>query len=194
MLCSPYNRATFRYTPLLPLILSPALLHDLLGKLVLSAISLAVPLALLSRRPMSTLPQTIQTSAQRRHDDRSPYFWPVHLLWTLNPFVLNITTRGSPEAIIVLMVVACFAHLRRYSSIATAAAKSDSKSSDLAAEAGAAVLFALAVSFKIYPVIYTPTIWAVLRRRHWLLGWGVWRFGLIAAVALGTINGVLWLV
>ena len=193
MLCSPYNRATFRYTPLLPLILSPALLHDLLGKLVLAAVSLTVPPVLLSRRPPSTPPQTIQPSARGRHDGRSPYFWPVHLLWTLNPFVLNIITRGSPEAIIVLIVVACFAYLRR-PILTPTAAKSRSESSDAAAEAGAALLFALAVSFKIYPVIYTPTIWAVLRRTHGLLGWGVWRFGLIAAAALGIINGVLWLV
>jgi phosphatidylinositol glycan class M len=101
--------------------------------------------------------------------------------------VLNITTRGSPEAIIVLIVVACFACLR------TADVLGTGTRDHAAREAWAAVLFALAVSFKIYPVIYTPTIWALLRARHGLFGKGVWQFGVITAMSLACINGALWL-
>lgn len=164
----PYQRATFRYTPLLPLLLSPALVYPLLGKLALSLISLVIPYALLCG------------TRAVRGEERSPLFWPVHLLWTLNPFVLNITTRGSPEAIIVLLVVALVACLR----------KRPSRSGT--SEAGAAVLLALAVSYKIYPATYIPSIWSELAKRHGWFGAAVWRFGAIAAGTLLLVNGSLW--
>ena len=160
------------------MILSPALIHDVLGKALLSLISLAVPFVLLSNRTAT---------------EKEALFWPVHLLWTLNPIVLNITTRGSPEAIIVLIVVACFAALRRGAYRGRDGVVVGTAGEAKTGEARAAVLFALAVSFKIYPAIYTPTIWAALRRRHGLFGNGIWRFGAIAATATGLINGSLWL-
>lgn len=57
----------------------------------------------------------------------------------------------------------------------------------------AAALFALAVSFKIYPIIYTPAIWSALSRRHGWLGYGVCRFGVVAASTMLVLNGALWL-
>ncbi|KAK8869711.1 hypothetical protein IAR55_000279 [Kwoniella newhampshirensis] len=155
----PYERATFRYTPLLPLFLSPTLLHPLLGKIVLTLTSLLIPPLLLS----SSSPAT---------------FWPTHLLWTLNPFVLNITTRGSPEAIVCLLVVFVVYSLQRKKNT------------------WAAVGLGLAVSWKLYPFIYVASIWTMLasRREHGWFGRDVWKFGFATAVTVGIVNGALWLI
>jgi len=162
--CSPYERATFRYTPLLPLLLSSSIIHPLLGKLTLVSISLLVtPLLLASGAP----------------------FWPTHLLWTLNPFVLNITTRGSPESIIVVLVVMLLLCLRN----SNRAPNEDEK---VVWETFAAITLAIAISWKIYPIIYVPAIWALLAKRYGWLGGEVWWFGLVTLASLVIINGSLW--
>lgn len=162
---SPYERATFRYTPLLPLLLSSSsVIHDLVGKLTLVCISLLVtPLLLASGAP----------------------FWPTHLIWTLNPFVLNITTRGSPEAIIVVLVVMVLLCL-------TNAQRSLYADERVVWETFGAVTLAMAVSWKIYPIIYVPAIWACLSRRYGWFGAEVWWFGIVTAACFGIINGFLW--
>ncbi|AAW41613.1 conserved hypothetical protein [Cryptococcus deneoformans JEC21] len=159
----PYDRATFRYTPLLPLFLSPALIHPLLGKCLLALPSLLIPLLLLTG------------------PDPAP-FWPTHLLWTINPFVLSITTRGSPEAAICFLVVTLHYFLRLGS-------RNEKKG---AGETRAAIVLALAVSWKIYPAIYIPAIWKELSARWGWFGMRVWRFGLIVASSFVLINGALW--
>ena len=109
---------------------------------------------------------------------------PTHLLWTLNPFVLNITTRGSPEATIVLLVVLTLYCLRKSDhSVGVDKARWESLT---------AVTWALSISWKIYPVIYGVAIWAHLSKRHGLFGWPVWRFGLVALATFAAVNGVLW--
>jgi phosphatidylinositol glycan class M len=106
-------------------------------------------------------------------------FWLPHLLWTLNPFVLSITTRGSPEAIIAFFVVANLASIKN--------TKAGWKS-----EAVAAILLALSMSYKIYPIIFVPAFWTFLKRDHGWFGWGVWRFGIITLMSFVGINFGLW--
>ncbi|WVR05288.1 hypothetical protein IAU60_002301 [Kwoniella sp. DSM 27419] len=153
----PYERATFRYTPLLALFVSPSIVHPLLGRLLLVVTSLCVPPLLF------TLP------ARSR-----PTFWSTHLLWTLNPFVMNITTRGSPESIICLLTVLILVSMARGN------------------ERSAAIWLGLAVSWKIYPAIHVPALWSALARRHGWLGRGVWLFATISATTFVMINGVFW--
>ena len=148
-------------------------------------ISLAVPLILL---------WSPGDDPARLGDGQAP-FWPMHLLWTLNPFVLNITTRGSPEAVIICLVVATIGCLR------AAGVRVDPKKGNATASAGststfweicAAILFALSISYKIYPIIYAPAIWVSLSQRYGWLGWSVWRFGMVTVVTMIAINGVLF--
>ncbi|ORX39963.1 PIG-M-domain-containing protein [Kockovaella imperatae] len=168
----PYARQTFRYTPLLPLVLSPALIHPLLGKAFLTLLSLSIPVVLLSRpshcRPSKGL---------------------VHALWTLNPLVVNITTRGSPEAIIVLLVICTVSALVQNS--VTTFKQRENPSSRW--EKVAALLYASSISWKIYPVIYAPAIWAHLAKRH--RGWfasEIWLFGTWTLFSMLVINLPLW--
>lgn len=162
---SPYERATFRYTPLLPLILSPSLVHPMLGKITLSVLSLSVPIIMRSGPNPSGYKAT-------------------HLLWTLNPFVLNITTRGSPEAIVLLLVVSVQYCLRQSSFPGTLHRRYW--------ENLAAICWALSVSWKIYPIIYGVPSWAYLSQRYSLFGREVWRFGLVSLTSFIVINGALW--
>lgn len=172
---SPYHRATFRYTPLLVLVLSPAAISPVLGRFILIALTLALPPVLLAAGATE---------------------WKVHALWTLNPVVLNITTRGSPEALPCLLTAGLAVALRR-AGLGSAAGKripgASSAQKRVYWEAGAAVLLALAASYKIYPAIYVPAIWAALAREHGWLGARVWLFGLVAGATAILLNGALWL-
>ncbi|RKP26825.1 glycosyltransferase family 50 protein [Syncephalis pseudoplumigaleata] len=96
---SPYERATYRYTPLLALLLTPNIwLHGAFGKLLFVAgdfLAGWITQQLLTRRGM-----------------------PAHIaaqysaLWLLNPFVATISTRGNAESLVgalVLLVIYCLA-------------------------------------------------------------------------------------
>lgn len=192
---SPYARATFRYTPLLAVLLSPALLAQVLGRLLLVLFTLGVSLA---------LDAEVGDSGWRR----------LHALWSLNPVVLNISTRGSPEAVPCLLTCGLLLALRRAGlseparpsppvtvrkagrviDTATAAAAEEKRAQQTWQDA-AALALALAASYKIFPVIYVPAIWAALARKHggWLAR-PVWRFGAVAAAAALALNAALYAV
>ncbi|KAL7424119.1 GPI mannosyltransferase 1 [Cryptotrichosporon argae] len=211
---SPYRRATFRYTPLLPLLVSPALIHPILGKLVLVLATLAVPYLILSPSGPDA-DRTSAAAARATSTSRASAATVVpssatrpslltHLTWTLNPLVLQITTRGSPEAFVCLAVALIHLCLRRagLAQVRTSSAPSASQRADTPAAPdgaarqrwadAAAASLALGTSYKLFPAVYAVPIYFALARRDGWVGPGVWRF---AAVGLGTmalINGALW--
>ena len=155
---SPYARSTYRYTPLLAAILSPIwILPDPLGafsgKLLFSAVSSFVIPPLLLHRPINAPPHL------------------VHLIWTLNPMILNINTRGSSESLLIAMVlmsVVCLKTRRL---------------------ARAAALWALSVHWKVYPIIYGAPILVELLKadKGRLITWSKIRFALVST---GTFVGL----
>lgn len=132
---SPYDRATYRYTPLLAWLLYPTAWGGAwfeFGK-VLFATGDVVTGWLIARvlrnRGMSV--------------DRTMKYASI---WLLNPMVANISTRGSSEGLVVVIVVALLWAVldRRYTL--------------------AGVLLGLGVHVKIYPFIYAASIfWALTR-------------------------------
>ena len=56
----------------------------------------------------------------------------------------------------------------------------------------AAVTLGVAISWKIYPVIYVPAIWALLADKHGWWGGEVWWFGTVTAATLVLVNWPLW--
>lgn len=192
---SPYARATFRYTPLLVVLLSPALIAQVLGRLLLIVFTLAVSVV---------LDGEVDDSGWRR----------LHALWSLNPVVLNISTRGSPEAVPCLLTCGLILCLRRAGlsrptrptpsvtvrkagrviDTETAAAAEEKKVQQNWQDA-AAVALALAASYKIFPAIYVPAIWTALARKSggWFAG-PIWRFGAITAITAGVLNAALYAV
>jgi phosphatidylinositol glycan class M len=127
---SPYDRETYRYTPLLAWVLLPTAWSSTwfsFGK-VLFAIGdiLAGWLIVLVLRGSYGMPP-----------ERSLKFASI---WLLNPMVATISTRGSSEGLLGVMVIALlWAIMQRKIYLA-------------------GILLGLGVHFKIYPVIYAPSI------------------------------------
>jgi phosphatidylinositol glycan class M len=133
---SPYERATYRYTPLLAWILLPTTWPGgywfSFGKALFAASDVVAGwmiLAVLRRRGLSEKTALKYSCA-----------------WLLNPMVANISTRGSSEGLLCVMVMALlWAVEMRYISLA-------------------GFLLGLSVHVKIYPFIYGVSIlWALER-------------------------------
>ncbi|KAF8610694.1 glycosyltransferase family 50 protein [Ceratobasidium sp. AG-I] len=140
----PYTRATYRYTPLLAILTLPnELLHPTFGKVVFAACDLLVGFVLYftflrvfkpRRAKDSTVDPGLATKTRRL-----AVAW-VGGLWLLNPIVANISTRGSAESVLGAMVVSThFLVLANHLD-------------------WAAVLLGLSIHFKLYPIIYGPSI------------------------------------
>ncbi|KAI8840230.1 PIG-M-domain-containing protein [Chytridium lagenaria] len=89
---SPYQRSTYRYTPLLAYLLLPTVYLHVFGKLLFIAADLVVA-ALLHRRLVRTHPRTA-------------WRW-IAVTWGLNLFVAIISTRGNAESVVVALVLLC---------------------------------------------------------------------------------------
>jgi phosphatidylinositol glycan class M len=156
---SPYARSTYRYTPLLAVLLSPIwLLPDPLGvfsgKLLFSFVSSYIIPPLLLRRPINAPPNL------------------VHLIWTLNPMILNINTRGSSESLLIAMVLLSVVAIKK------------------AHFARAAALWALSVHWKVYPIIYGAPILIELHKadRGQIVTWSKVRFALVSAGTFSALS------
>lgn len=181
----PFARDTYRYTPLLALLLAPAHVSPtawrLAGKLLFALADIGC--ALLMWRIID------------RRAERYARLYPAiagaagtHLpgvLWLLNPFPAQIATRGSSDSVVGFFVLLFLAMLL-YATPETALVDgrdfdppADQRKSDLVpAEQvgvmsdvwfyGAAVALALAAHLKMYPVVYGASVIAHLAnyRRH----------------------------
>jgi phosphatidylinositol glycan class M len=135
---SPYERETYRYTPLLAWMLLPTSWQGVgwfsFGKVMFSLADIVAGwlLVLVLQSP----------SAGNMSMERSLKFASI---WLLNPMVATISTRGSSEGLLGVMVVALlWAIMNRRIKLA-------------------GVLLGLAVHFKIYPFIYAPSLILYLR-------------------------------
>lgn len=112
-------------------------LHPTFGKLVFSSCDIIIGWMLyvmLCRQP--------PFAATKQGDvERKATIW-VSALWLLNPLVFSISTRGSSESVLGLLVIGTlFSIIRQRHTLA-------------------AVLFGLSVHWKIYPIIYGTSILA----------------------------------
>ena len=123
---------TYRYTPLLAWVLLPNVWWSMVfGKVLFIAADLLC--AYLLHRLLTA--RGVPAAAAHR--------W-VAVGWLFNPFVVTITTRGSAEALVSLLVLATvWAIYRRQ-------------------VAAAGVLFGLAVQFKAYTILYALPIYFFL--------------------------------
>ncbi|KAH0566039.1 GPI mannosyltransferase 1 [Trichoglossum hirsutum] len=127
---SPYDRDTYRYTPLLAWLLLPATWSDLWfswGKAVFAAADIVA----------GWLMVLVLRSSTGVSEERALKLASV---WLLNPMVATISTRGSSEGLLGVMVMALLWAVTQ-------------KKIRLAG-----ILLGLAVHFKIYPFIYATSI------------------------------------
>ncbi|KZO97773.1 glycosyltransferase family 50 protein [Calocera viscosa TUFC12733] len=152
---APYYRSTYRYTPLLALLLAPnILLHPAWGKLLFSLSDILISLQLQSLLPVGASINYIT------------------LLWTLNPFPLNISTRGSSEALIGLAVMSSLYFLKRGNLI------------------GSGIMLGLATHLKIYPFVYGIAVISWLARGKGWKGWISSQSLLFTVASAGTFFGL----
>ncbi|KXS21651.1 glycosyltransferase family 50 protein [Gonapodya prolifera JEL478] len=132
---SPYERRTYRYTPLLawallPNVLLPSMIGRIWGKALFASCDLAVGYLL-------------NEILERTESSTSVYSsW-----WLLNPFVAIISTRGNAESILALLVVGSL-HLLLSGQ-----------------DTWCAIVFGLAVHFKIYPAMYALPFFLFYKRK-----------------------------
>ncbi|KAM5456741.1 GPI mannosyltransferase 1 [Microsporum audouinii] len=132
---SPYDRATYRYTPLLAWILLPTTWTSLGGQQVWFSFGKA--LFAISDIIAGWLILHVLRSHQKMDMGRALKFSSI---WLLNPMVATISTRGSSEGFLCVMIMALlWAVLEKRITLA-------------------GVLLGLGVHFKIYPFIYGPSI------------------------------------
>lgn len=127
---SPYDRETYRYTPLLAWMLLPTSWSSTwfsLGK-VLFAIGDIVA---------GWLIVLVLRSSNKMSMERALKFASI---WLLNPMVATISTRGSSEGLLGVMVIALLWTITQKRIFL------------------AGILLGLGVHFKIYPFIYAPSI------------------------------------
>ncbi|KAI0178523.1 glycosyltransferase family 50 protein [Hypoxylon sp. FL1284] len=132
---SPYTRETYRYTPLLAWLLYPttwqpgSLFWFSSGKVLFAAADLLAGYLIIQ---VLRGPHVRMLSVERACRYAS--------IWLLNPIVATISTRGSSEGLLGVMVMALvWAVLERRVALA-------------------GMLLGLSVHFKIYPFIYAPAI------------------------------------
>ncbi|GAA5964625.1 hypothetical protein JCM3765_007646 [Sporobolomyces pararoseus] len=159
----PYSRSTYRYTPLLAILLIPnQLFFPSFGKILFATCDLVVAMLLyrLMKRRGSSSPNASNTVA---------------LTWLLNPMIANISTRGSSESIVGALVVGVLSF----------------------AEGGqwgkAAVVYGLAVHFKIFPIIYGSSLLVATTFRPDFSLLRPIRFGIISFATFMTLNIPLYL-
>ncbi len=146
---SPYERHTYRYTPLLAWLLYPNVtLSPLFGKLLFCAADVAIGwlLHVNVSRSLGQAPRASERQARL-----------AAFLWLYNPLVLVVSTRGSAESLVVLLVLLTLHLFRERVFLLSGLA------------------YGLAVHFKIYPVIYAPALlFALMGKRG-----GDWWRGLL---------------
>ena len=120
---NPYRRATYRYTPLLAILMYPNQHYITFGKLLFCFADLITGFFL--ERILLLM-------------GKSPIY---SALWTLNPFVAVISSRGNAESIMSALVMATlWAVMSNRLSLA-------------------ALIYGISVHFKIYPIIYAVPLW-----------------------------------
>jgi phosphatidylinositol glycan class M len=127
---SPYNRETYRYTPLLALMLLPTTWSSTwfsFGKAIFAVGDIVAGLLIV----------LILRSSVNMPMEKALKFASI---WLLNPMVATISTRGSSEGLLGVMVIALLWAVMQGRVIL------------------AGVLLGFGVHFKIYPFIYAPSI------------------------------------
>ncbi|CAE6366861.1 unnamed protein product [Rhizoctonia solani] len=186
----PYTRATYRYTPLLALLMIPNGTWPAFGKVVFALCDLLVGFVLyrvstrnVSRQNKSSTEATKPVSVgQDISKAQKSAVFLVGALWLLNPMVANISTRGSAESVLGAMVIATHSLLL-------------AGHLDLAA-----LMFGLSVHFKIYPIIYGASILAWIDKQEPIkFSWNSLtrrrlRFALLSALSFFVLGGLMFAV
>lgn len=134
---SPYKRETYRYTPLLAMMLTPNVLwFKSFGKCLFASADLLVGYLIHHILLLRGMP----SKSALKYD----------ALWLLNPMVANISTRGNAESLLGCMVLGTLYLILTQKYFLSSC-----------------FVFGLSVHFKIYPVIYAVPLLALLDEKQY---------------------------
>ncbi|XP_022104341.1 GPI mannosyltransferase 1-like isoform X2 [Acanthaster planci] len=132
---SPYQRATYRYTPLLAWALIPNIhLSPLFGKIVFIFCDVLTGTLILRILQLGGCPERVAVKSA--------------LLWWLNPLPATVSSRGNAESVMSVLVLSTLYTLMKHHTRT------------------AALLYAMSVHVKIYPVTYCVPIYFLLGRDY----------------------------
>mmetsp|Transcript_6859 Transcript_6859/g.6798 ORF Transcript_6859/g.6798 Transcript_6859/m.6798 type:complete len:415 (-) Transcript_6859:973-2217(-) len=175
---SPYLRETYRYTPLLAWMLIPNcwggqwvnfgkyifMISDLITGIIILRLLSGISI---SGKKLSTNKVIILSS-----------------IWLLNPMVITISTRGSSESVLTVMIMLSLYYLIIKKSIIASG-----------------FWLGLSIHFKIYPVIYLPSIMLYLANSgtpfidmpivKWVNRTNV-KFLITTLITIGIFNGLMY--
>jgi phosphatidylinositol glycan class M len=138
---SPYQRSTYRYSPLLAALLTPNILvHRSFGKLLFALADILA--ALLMQR---LLQRRYKNNKKSKAPASSPFSFQTTTtlalaLWLFSPFTVSISTRGNGEALVTCMLLGMLDLLENNYIITSG------------------MLYGLAVHWRVYPIIYSLPI------------------------------------
>ena len=134
---SPYERSTFRYPPVIAMLLVPNIWLPCFGKLAFSLFDAAIAV------------EVYQFYATDRNNNATYYGW----LWAFNIASINICTRGSADSITNYLVVLILRILTV--TCPTGTAHQHHPTSALAV---VGFLYGALIYLRIYPIIYGPAV------------------------------------
>ena len=152
---SPYERETYRYTPLLAALMIPNIkIWYPIGKFLLSTIDVGVgyliELLLKYQDKESNEEKTFNDVIKAKKDEL--YYGYASLFYLYNPLTVVICTRGSADCIITFLVLLSLIYLEKKNYFLSA------------------LIYGFAVHFKIYPIIYAPSLFLYLIYKEFIKG------------------------
>ncbi len=144
---SPYERETYRYTPLLAILMIPNIkIWYPIGKFLLSTIDVGVGYLIekLLRAQEKQLKEDRTFNEILKAENDEAYYNYASLFYLYNPLTIVICTRGSADCIITFLVLLSLIYLEKKKYYLSA------------------LIYGFAVHFKIYPIIYAPSLFLYL--------------------------------
>lgn len=158
---SPFQRHTYRYTPLLAYIMTPNIyISQHFGKLFFIACDM------LSGLLIDKYNKNLDVNTQKI----------MLAIWFFNPLTFSLSTRGSADIIITVLVLLSIYLLERR------------------AEKLSALIYGIAVHFKIYPIIYCLSIYLNLKGEGKFFNYRSMRYGIIAGSTFVLITFAFYLI
>ena len=150
---SPYERETYRYTPLLAILMIPNIkIWYPIGKFLLSTIDVGVGYLiekLLRAQEIQTKEDRTFNEILKAENDEAFYNY-ASLFYLYNPLTIVICTRGSADCIITFLVLLSLIYLEKKKYYLSA------------------LIYGFAVHFKIYPIIYAPSLFLYLLYKEFI--------------------------
>ena len=148
---SPYERETYRYTPLLAILMIPNVkIWYPIGKFVLSTIDVGVGYLIekLLKKQQKQKDESFNDIIKGENDEA--FYNYASLFYLYNPLTIVICTRGSADCIITFLVLLSLIYLEKRKYYLSA------------------IIYGFAVHFKIYPIIYAPSIFLYLLYKEYV--------------------------